>query len=294
MFRINTGSLKLAQHTINALPLSLLQQDLQNFSQTTTSPASATAYVLLQESLNSLMQKQKRLYEHLSNTVYAYEEVESNIQKRAETVSRKSIWNKKVMQQSVRWHSSYRKDNSLLSYLQNGICVGVFAGIDAIVYTTGFTTKYAAGDLSAKLGSAKISGDARFALFDGGSFQPSLTLTAEAKAALAQAVGNIRIGNTYVHADGEASVGVGVVKAEGKAVINKEELTLKGEVGAAAVQGEVRGSFTIFGVTISATGTGELGSVGAGAEFSSKKGEFSFGAKGSLLAGLGFRVKVDY
>ena len=111
-----------------------------------------------------------------------------------------------------------------------------------------------------------------------------------AKAALAQAVADIHLGNSYVYADGEASVGVGVVKAEGTAVLNKEELTLKGEVGAAAVQGEVKGSITILGVSITATGTGELGAIGAGAEFSSKRRIFIW-SKRQFVSWSGFPCK---
>ena len=119
-------------------------------------------------------------------------------------------------------------------------------------------------------------------------------MEAEAEAALAQLKAGLDIGTSYVHAGIEASVGVGVAKGAAKAVIKKDEVTLKGEIGVAAVQGEVKGKFSLFGADITLSGTGELGAAGVGAEFSSKTGEVEFGGKASLLAGLGFKVKINY
>ena len=264
---INTGRLKDAELLLQTLPLSQLYQDLQKLQKVTSDVIQTHVLSQLSRSLSLLQTKQQQLCTHLKTSATAYENMESSLSSKAKAISDHLQYQTYTMDHSMRWHTSFRKDKSLFSYLQNGVCAGIYAS---------------------------VSGDAKFSLYDNQGFSPSLTVSLVAKAALAQAVADIHLGNSYVYADGEASVGVGVVKAEGTAVLNKEELTLKGEVGAAAVQGEVKGSITILGVSITATGTGELGAIGAGAEFSSKKGEFSFGAKGSLLAGLGFRVKVNY
>ena len=117
---------------------------------------------------------------------------------------------------------------------------------------------------------------------------------AEGKASLVELKAGVDIGNSYVYAQGSGAVGIGVVKGEVKTVISKEEITVKANVGAAAIQGEVKGKISIFGCTITLTGIGEVGSIGAGVEFSSKTGEIEFGGKASFLAGLGFKVNIDY
>lgn len=201
---------------------------------------------------------------------------------------------KDVMKLTTRFHHSLSPSKNLFSYLKNGVCAGIYAGFDAMKYTIGKSMKYLQTNASLALGKAHISLDAKATLFDDKKFTPALTLSAVGKAALAECKAVLSIGNDYVHADGEASVGVGVISGEAKAVINKEELTLKAEAGAAAVRGEAKASFTIFGITIEAIGSAELGAIGAGAEFSSKKGEFTIGGKASLLAGLGFKIRVKY
>ena len=155
-------------------------------------------------------------------------------------------------------------------------------------------SKYTSANAQFTLGSAHMSVDGKGLLYDDGTWNPQLQLEAEAEAALAQLKAGFDIGTSYVHAGIEASVGVGVAKGAAKAVIKKDEVTLKGEIGVAAVQGEVKGKFSLFGADITLSGTGELGAAGVGAEFSSKTGEVEFGGKASLLAGLGFKVKINY
>lgn len=191
-------------------------------------------------------------------------------------------------------HTTLRKDRNLMDYVKNGACVGVFAGIDALHIRAKKEMKYAqvGGDL--RVGSAHVSADAKAMLFKDGKLDPSLQLKGEVGAMVASASAFAGIGNEYISANGEASVSVGVVGASATAVIRKDEITMKAGVGASAVKGQVKGTFNLFGLKITATGTGDLGSIGASAEFSSKKGEFEFGASGSLLAGLGFKIHVSY
>ena len=193
-----------------------------------------------------------------------------------------------------RTHTTFGNGRSLVDYAKNGICAGIYGGFDAFRYAVGKNSKYTSANAQFTLGSAHMSVDGKGLLYDDGTWNPQLQLEAEAEAALAQLKAGFDIGTSYVHAGIEASVGVGVAKGAAKAVIKKDEVTLKGEIGVAAVQGEVKGKFSLFGADITLSGTGELGAAGVGAEFSSKTGEVEFGGKASLLAGLGFKVKINY
>lgn len=199
-----------------------------------------------------------------------------------------------VMKTTHRFHHSLSPSKNLFSYLKNGVCAGIFAGFTAYKASLTTSKKYLNAGTSLSLGSADLSMDAKVVPMLNGKFDPHLELRAEAQAALAEVKAFGSIGNTFIHADAEGKVGVGVATGEAKAVINKEEISLKAEGSVAALRGEVKGSFTIFGITIEATGSGEVGALGGGVEFSSKSGEFTIGGKVSLVAGLGFKIKVKY
>jgi len=199
-----------------------------------------------------------------------------------------------VMKTTHRFHHSLSPSKNLFSYLKNGVCAGIFAGFTAYKASLTTSKKYLNAGTSLSLGSADLSMDAKVVPMLNGKFDPHLELRAEAQAALAEVKAFGSIGNTFIHADAEGKVGVGVATGEAKAVINKEEISLKAEGSVAALRGEVKGSFTIFGITIEATGSGEVGALGGGVEFSSKSGEFTIGGKASLVAGLGFKIKVKY
>lgn len=193
-----------------------------------------------------------------------------------------------------RFHTTFNKDRNLIGYLKNGACVGLFAGFDAFKGQASKSYKYAKFGGEVGVGSGSLSLDAKALLFKNGKFNPQLYLEGDVSATLAQARMYANIGNDYLSVQGEGNLKVGCASAQAKAVISRDEVTLKAEVGAAAVRGEVKGTLSIFGVKITATGIGEVGSVGASAEFSSKKGELEFGTKASLFAGLGFKIRVTY
>lgn len=196
------------------------------------------------------------------------------------------------MKRTKRFTSPFPKNKNLMGYLKNGISTGIFAGIDMASVRTGIDMKYLKSGAKLTLGHAQISGHAKAQLFQDGKLKPNLMLTAAASGSILKGSIFTELGNEYVNLRGDASVGIGVVSSEAKAIINKDEITLKAEVGAAAVQGEARVAFKIFGCTVTLTGTGELGAVGAGAEFSTKRNGIEFGGKASLIAGLGFKVNV--
>lgn len=181
-----------------------------------------------------------------------------------------------------------------MDYVKNGACVGGFIGFDIYSLRAEKKMKYATFQGDIKIGNANASIDAKAMLFKNGKISPTLQIEADANATLAQAGVYGLIGNDYVNASGEANVKVGTASASAKAIIRKDELTLKANVGAAAVKGEVKGVITIFGFRITASASGEIGSVGAGAEFSSKSGQLEFGGKASLFAGAGFKIRINY
>lgn len=191
-------------------------------------------------------------------------------------------------------HSTLSFNRSIKDYINNGICAGTYVGFDMYTIRANKNMKYLQINGNVSLGKASLSLDAKGLLYDDEKLKPSLILEGSLQAALAKASATVNIGNSYVYANGEASVGIGVVSAQAKAVINKEEIALKAEVGAAAVRGEVKGCISIFGIKITASASGEIGSIGASAEFSKKKGEFEIGSHCSFLAGVGFKIKVNY
>lgn len=191
-------------------------------------------------------------------------------------------------------HTTLYGEKSLVNYVRNGIRGGVSGSFTAYEIQAGKNASYAQGGVGAALGSAHAALDVRGTLFDKGKLTPTLHLESEVGASLAKGEVHAGIENKYLHAIGEVSLAIGAITGHVKAVINKKEVSLKAEVGAAAVRGEVRGVISIFGINIRAIGVGELGSAGASAEFSSKQGEFEFGGKVSFLAGLGFKIKVTY
>lgn len=239
------------------------------------------------------------LGEYLSQSAQAYETAEQRIQKAWDEDVQpvpEPFWNTKVSYRKAlfRRHTSISADKGIMGYINNGVCAGIFAGFTAAEFKASKSMPYLQMQGDVKVGSVSVSGDAKAVLKQNDAWNPALILEAKANAAVATAAASIRLGNEMIHADGEISGGVGVASAEAKAIIGKDEITLKAEAGAAALQGEVKGSFSIFGATITLSGSGEIGSIGGGAQFSSKKGEWEFGGKLSLIAGLGFKVKVNY
>lgn len=200
----------------------------------------------------------------------------------------------KTMDVSHRHHTTFSTERSIMDYVKNGVCVGLFAGFTMLNGNISKDMKYLQFNADATIGKASLSVDAKAVLYDGSILRPSLILSAEFAAALAKASADVHIGNSYVYAEGEVNVGVGVATAEAKAVINKDELSFKAEAGVAALRGEVKGSLSIFGIKITASASGDIGSIGAGVEYSSKKGEFEVGGHCSFLAGTGFKIKVNY
>lgn len=316
MFSVDTGKYKQLSSALlqlNASQRHLMYLGNQLSIQTSLNPVYhllQNLYLLREELDNSILETSR----YFQDAALQYEKAERQIQTKSSSIQQlknhsltpisskeRSIFQKASgyvkkheMQVTYRKHTTFNANRTIIDYVKNGICGGIYGGFSALKVQAGKNLKYAQGDVSLAIGTANASLDVKGSLYEKGKFLPSLRVEAEGAAMLAQAKAMINLGNKYLSATGEASLAVGAVSGSAKAVINKEEVTLKAEVGAAAVRGEVKGTFSIFGLKISATGIGELGAAGASAEFSSKKGEFEFGGKASLLAGLGFKIKVTW
>lgn len=253
------------------------------------------------------MQLQRQLYQlqaYLQDAYRGYETSEQQLLKHAEKLMKKapiptrrssgSYTRQKQWYTTHRTHTTLGGERSLTSYMENGVCAGIFASLDVYRFQAGIHKRFAQAGTTLSLGHAQASADVKALLYENDTWNPQLRAQVTASAALAKIQAGIHAGSSFLNGDVEASLGVGVVKGEGKIAISKEEVTIKGEVGVAALQGEVKGKLSLFGMDITVSGIGEVGSAGIGAEFSSKKGEVEFGGKASLLAGLGFKVKINY
>lgn len=237
------------------------------------------------------------IQKHLNDSIVIYQELEKNIQKEAgisiENVNR----NIKIdyFHTNIDTHTSITENKSLYSYWKNGICAGGSIALVAIDTNAKYQSQYVNVKASADLLKAKASIDGRVKFTQNGkTFMPAIIVRANGSVAFLQADGLISLGSSKLHADLSGNLDVGIAQAKGEAVFKKDEITLKGDIGAAAIQVSGKGSISVLGVTISVSASTSFGSVGAGAEFSLKEGEVSFGANAALLAGVGVKFDIDY
>ena len=290
MICVQTGKLEAAATTLKQCKQTLQHIQYLQYSLHRKLPLAKS----LQSELNELIKQINESLCYVQDSLKSYIETERRLTKQAQEIERMSKKPYQFMKSDVRVHSTLDRDRSLVDFIKNGICVGVFGGLDVVSFRKEVHSKYASGGIKGALGSVDASFDAKGMLFDGKRFSPSAKLEAGFKAAIGSVGMFANIGNSWLSAAAKGDVYVGSVRGEAKAVISKDEVTLKADVGASAIRGEVEGSIQLFGIKITLTGIGEVGSIGANAEFSSKKGELTFGTSASLLAGLGFKVRVNY
>lgn len=244
-----------------------------------------------------------------------YDNLEASIRKKARAISplqMKSViqnatysWNKKIGTQPSSWktytnkisssgYNSFTLDRGIKSLIQEGATISKKGGyaLAGIQYEN--NTNHWRNRASLSVGNAEISGSIKAALKKEGVFDPNVTIQVGAEASAAKGV----ISSRYVHEYGEvgvnASAEVGVASAKAKAVISKKEVTIEGEVGAAAVRGEATGKISLFGISVTGSVSGEVGSVGASGKFSTTSNSVEFGGHLSFLFGAGFNLKIDY
>lgn len=245
---------------------------------------------------NSLSTRYHSMLQHLVASNAIYESLETQLQKEAGVTNISNTWNyTNYLHTSTYTHNSLSNQKSLYSYWKNGICAGASVAFSAVDHQTRYQSQYVNANGSLDLLQAKTSIDGEL-LFtkDGKSFMPALNINAKGSVSILQTSGSLTIGTQNIYVSASGNLGIGVTYAEGKAVLNSEEITFKGKIGASAIEVSGKGSVNVFGVSVSVTASANLGSVGAGAEFSAKTGELSFGANASLLAGVGVHVDIDY
>ena len=95
---------------------------------------------------------------------------------------------------------------------------------------------------------------------------------------------------TTISGKGEA----GVLYGKCEAVLSKDEQSFEAALGAAALRGECSLAFTMFGASVTITGSGSIGSAEANISYHHRNREWEFGSKLGFIAGAGFKVKVNY
>lgn len=302
MLKVQTGKLQQAQSKCKQIDqaiasLTILQNTLTNYA---IKQEEYHYLRLLKQKQNSLLHQSTQLSSFLKFSISSFESAETRIQRSVANISaikeHAPLIDTNISYGNFqhRFHTSFSEHKGLMDYLHNGICAGLYAGYSIGNAHAKTRMKYVNGDVDLKVGQASISADAKGVLYQDGKFDPALILSGSIAMHGAIATGHVGVGTTKIHIDGDVSGSVGAIEAEGKAIIDKDEVTLKANVGIAALKGKAQGSISIFGLKISLVGSGEVGAFGAGAEFSSKSGEFEVGAKLSLIAGIGFKIKVSY
>ena len=182
-------------------------------------------------------------------------------------------------------------------------------GISTVAKATGSLAKgevkgnlgYLNGRLSGEAITGTVQGEAKFALYEDGKFNPSLFFGAKAEGSVLHGEADVGFGTDQygvhvnaegdlLHAEAEAKAGVGYIGTDddGNAMYGAAA-----EVSAMAclAQGEVKGGVTIFGIDIDIGTKGYAGAVGveAGASITTEGATAGFG--GAL--GLGGKVEIS-
>lgn len=142
----------------------------------------------------------------------------------------------------------------------------------------------------------KISAEAHTALsiWKDKKFDPNLRVDADIEAAILSADAYARFGNTYVNMTTRAEGQVGAIYAKSEFVLNKKEQVFDAQVGACALKGEASISFNVLGASVILTGEGSIGSAEASLTYRHSNREWEFGSKLGFIAGLGFKIHVNY
>lgn len=210
------------------------------------------------------------------------------------SMNKPSKWKSSFWQTTESEFDHFNLKNGLGKLLTDGASIGGTYG--AAIAKASYRDKVLKSDVGLDIaaGTFRISGRCHANWKKDGKFDPNISASVGAEASLAHGKIFAEYQNDYFGAGVDAKGSVGVVSAKGKAVINKKEVTIEGDVGAALAKGECSGKIKLFGITFTATLTGEAGSIGASAKYSSTSNSIEFGGKVAFLFGGGFNFKVDY
>ena len=143
------------------------------------------------------------------------------------------------------------------------------------------------------VGNAEVSGKVKGVIFDDDGLNPTLKAEGDVTVSAIQAkvIGVLK--NDFIKNTLTLQGDVGVASASGKAVISKDEITVKGEVKASAARASAENTFEFLGLKFSLGASAEVG-IGVGGGFSSTSNSFEMGASLSLIAGLGANIKIEW
>ena len=157
-----------------------------------------------------------------------------------------------------------------------------------------YSNEYVYSSLDINVGSFRAKGDAQFSLWKEGQLYPNLSVKASAAASLFSMQTYARMGTENIYADVKTNATVGVLYANAEATLNPYEQTLDVGIGGSALKGEVEASFHVFGVKLTLTGQGSVGSAELNMSYHHSNREWEFGSKLGFIVGTGFKVKVQY
>lgn len=186
------------------------------------------------------------------------------------------------------------RNRTLRSLIYDGIRGDGEASIHLMNLGRWSRSEHVSNHAALQVGNAEISGHVQAKLFSQQKWNPQVQAEVSAEASFIRGLIETSWHNEVLEVGLQTSGNVGVAQAKAKAVINQEEITLKGSVGAAALQGEVKGTMELFGATITVTAEGEVGGIGIGSEFSAASHSVEIGGKLSCLLGGGINIKVDW
>lgn len=149
-------------------------------------------------------------------------------------------------------------------------------------------------NLRMNIGDAKANVDAEFSLWKDEKWDPRFKAELDADVALLSANLQAKVGGSKLNATVDARGAIGALYADATCVLSAEEQTIKAGVGACALRGEASIAFNIFGIKVTLTGQGSLGSAEANFEYTHLNREWIIGTKLGFIAGLGFKIRVNY
>lgn len=234
-----------------------------------------------------------KIVQFLDTSIDSYEQIETQLRKDSGRIGRSTSWNTEYNQFS---HSLNLKNQSKFNMNDKLTIAGAVTGTASFTLMHKYRS-FEKGNIDAGLhmnvGYANVYGRCKGVLYQNQAINPSLNIEAEAKATLGTVNAKVGYTSKYFGAEADGTVDVGVAKATAKAVISKEEISLKASYGVAAVSGKAHGRVSLFGFHLDTTVEGEMLAFGGGAEFSKGKKYVEIGGKLSLFAGLGFKIRLS-
>lgn len=257
------------------------------------------------QSLDSKLEEVKRWFEYI-NTMY--QEVEHSLKNRlgeyftsvdigvakpqSTFVSGTSGTSVNTNHFKTYKHTSVRDGKSIASYFKNGACVGASATYTAYSIQSKHVGKYGGSSARIDIANVKVNADIGAGVYSDGKLSPHIRAELGGRASLIDSEVRASVGSSRFGATTNLGVSIGGVQGEAKAKIDSNGVTIK--AGASAYAAKFSGSvgLRIFGYHIELEVGAIIGGVGASAEYSQSSNEVEVGVEGSLIGGLGIKIRV--